>query len=378
MASQSLALVDVLAQITDFRQSSGKRYSLVSILSLAVAAMLCGFKSYSAIAQWGRIYGQHLAQALDFKDGKTPCAATFFNILSGLDKENVEQKLSHWAESLQLQSQQEDIYEATSIDGKSLRGSKKQGAPAAHLLSAVGHRLGLTLCQVAVSDKTNEITAIKHLLDQLILEDRVITVDALLTQQEVSQTIVDGGGHYVMIVKENQPRLLAQLKGAIEGIPFYSQPPQQASTVDYQHGRIEERKIISSSVPADQGLWPGLNQVFKIERRVIKQKSRQETYEQEYGITSLNRERASAEVLLRIVRGHWCIENKSHWVRDVIYDEDRSQVRKGSIPQVMAALRNTAIGLMRWSGERSIAGACRRFAAQPWSALALLGIQTPI
>jgi predicted transposase YbfD/YdcC len=378
MTSHKLALVDLLAQVPDFRQSSVKRYSLVSILSLAVAAMLCGYKTYSAIAEWGRIYGQHIAEALDFKEGKTPCSATFFNILSRLDRQSVEQKLNRWAETLQLQSHEEDICEATSIDGKSLRGSRKQDAPAAHLLSAVGHRLGLTLYQVAVSDKTNEIVAVKQLLDELILKGRVITVDALLTQQAVSQAIVEGEGDYVMVVKENQPRLLAQVKGAIEGIPFYSQPPQQASTLDCQHGRIEERKIITTSVLSDHGLWPGLNQVFKIERRVIKAKSGQETIEQEYGITSLSRERASAEVLLRIVRGHWCIENKSHWVRDVIFDEDRSQVRKGSIPQVMAALRNAAIGLMRWSGERSIATACRRFAAQPWSALALIGIEIPL
>jgi DDE family transposase len=139
MTRQNLALVDYLAQIKDFRQSSGKRFTLVAILSLAVAAMLCGFKSYSAIAQWGRIYGRLLAEALGFKDGKTPCAATFFNIFSRLDKQDVEEQLGAWAESLQNLSQADEYCEAASIDGKTLRGSKKQGAPAAHLLSAVGH-----------------------------------------------------------------------------------------------------------------------------------------------------------------------------------------------------------------------------------------------
>src|SRR6185436_11113642 len=141
MTSQKLALVDVLAQIPDPRQSSGKRYSLVAILSVAVAAMLCGYKSYSAIAEWGRHYGQKLAQALGFKDGKTPCAATFYNIFRRLNKQQVEQQLSIGAQSLLSQAPADA--EAFAIDGKSLRGSKKQGAPAAHLLSAVGHRLGL-------------------------------------------------------------------------------------------------------------------------------------------------------------------------------------------------------------------------------------------
>jgi predicted transposase YbfD/YdcC len=374
MTSQRLALVDFLAQIKDFRQSSGKRYSLAAILSVAVAAMLCGFKSYSAIAQWGRIYGRHLVEALGFEDGKTPCAATFYNVFSGLDKQDLEQQLGAWAESLQNESHPDHYCEAISIDGKTLRGSKKQGAPSAHLLSAVGHRLGLTLFEVAVKDKTNEIGAVKELLAGLILKDKLITADALLTQQEVAQTIVDQGGDYVMIVKANQPGLLAQVEGAIEGVHFYTQPPQLAETLDCEHGRIEERKIITSSVLADQTVWPGLDQVLKIERRVIEQKTGKESFEQVYGVTSLCRERAGAGILLKIVRDHWCIENKSHWVRDVVFEEDHSQVRKGMVPQVMAALRNTAIGLMRWSGESCIAAACRRFAAQPWSALALVGI----
>jgi predicted transposase YbfD/YdcC len=374
MTSQRLALVDVLAQIHDPRQSSGKRYSLVAILSLAIAAMLCGYKSYSAIAEWGRHYGQQLAAALGFKAGKTPCAATFYNVFSRLDKQEVEQKLGRWAESLLNQSLADDECDAIAIDGKTLRGSKKQGAAAAHLLSALGHRLGLTLLQVGVSDKTNEIRAIQELLQGLIVKDKVITVDALLTQRDVAQTILDQGGDYVMVVKDNQPGLLAQVEGAIAGVAFYTQAPQTAVTVDCGHGRIEQRQIITTSVLADCAVWPGLDQAFKIDRRIVEQKSGKARNEEVYGITSLSRERARAATVLEINRKHWSIENKSHWVRDVIYDEDRSQVRKGSLPQVLAALRNTTIGLLRWSGERNIAAACRRFAAQPWAALALIGI----
>jgi len=94
-----------------------------------------------------------------------------------------------------------------------------------------------------------------------------------------------------------------------------------------------------------------------------------------YGVTSLTSERATPGRVLDLVRGHWGIENKSHWVRDVTFDEDRSQVRCGSIPQVMAALRNTAIGLLRWAGHTHIAAACRQLAAQPAQALALIGIE---
>ena len=121
--------------------------------------------------------------------------------------------------------------------------------------------------------------------------------------------------------------------------------------------------------------WPGLAQVFELGRHVILQKTGEERAEVVYGVTSLNPERATPGRVLDLVRGHWHVENKLHWVRDVTFDEDRSQVRCGSIPQVMAAFRNTVIGLMHWTEETNIAAACRRFAAQPWSALALLGIR---
>ena len=109
---------------------------------------------------------------------------------------------------------------------------------------------------------------------------------------------------------------------------------------------------------------------------MIQVKSDKRRQEVVYGCTSLSKERASAERLLKLVRGHWTIENRSHWVKDVTFDEDRSQVGKGNIPQVMTALRNTVMGLLRKAGESNIAAACRKFAAQPQAAPALIGIKT--
>ena len=382
MASQSLALVDVLAEIPDFRQSQGKRYALPAVLSLAVAAILCGYKSYSAIAEWGRHYGHQLTDALGFTAEKTPCAATLHTILSNLDKDLFEARLSQWAQSL-LQAQTERgnanqgalTSAAVAIDGKRLRGSKRQGAPAAHLLSALSHRLGLTLFQHPVGDHTNEIGGIVDLLKGLFLQGKIFTFDALLTQRKVAQQIVDGGGDYVMLVKENQPELRAVIAGAIDGLAFYREATAPAKSVDSGHGRIEERRLVTTSVLAgQQDIWPGIAQVFCLQRQRTNKKSGKESREVVYGVTSLSRAQATAAVLLQLVRGHWQIENQSHWVRDVTFGEDQSQVRVGSIPQVMAALRNVVIGLLRWGGEDNLAKACRRFAAQPWQALALMGI----
>ena len=375
MTRPSLALIEVFSAIPDFRQAQGKRHPLPAILALAAAAMLCGYRSYSAIAEWGRNYGQALATALGFSNGKTPCAATLHTVFRHLDKQRFEAQLGRWAEAV-LSATPTPALEAEAIDGKSLRGSQKQGATGAHLLSVVSHRLGLTLLQSGVPDKTNEIGAVNELLAGLILKGRVITMDALLTQRKLAEAILARGGHYVMLAKDNQPELRKWIKALFDEPLWLRESPQVADSLDCGHGRIEKRHLQVSSALSDHQLWPGLEQVFVIEREVTQQKSGKRRQEVVYGCTSLTKQGASAEQLLRLVRGHWTIENQSHWVRDVTLDEDRSQVRKGNIPEVMAALRNTVIGLLRKAGESNIAAACRKFAAQPQAALALIGIKT--
>jgi predicted transposase YbfD/YdcC len=266
------------------------------------------------------------------------------------------------------------VEEAIAVDGKTLRGSRKQGAPGAHLLSALTHRVGLPLAQHAVADKTNEIPVVMELLRHVVLDGRVVTMDALLTQRPIAQQTVDAGGDYVMIVKDNQPHLREEIETVFTHAPITGESRTVAETVDAGHGRIEQRRLHTSDVLVGYSHWPGLAQVFQLERQVIVKKTGEVREERVAGVTSLAPERADAARLLALVRGHWHIENTSHWVRDVTFDADRSQVRCGSIPQAMAALRNTVIGLMRWAGETNIAAACRRFAAQPWAALALLGI----
>lgn len=374
MIAQPRPLIEVLADIPDVRARRGKRHPLSAILAMACCAMLCGYRSYSAIAEWGRNYGTGIAHALGFTHS-TPCAATLHTVFRHVDRDDLEAKLGTWAESLVVSTPPAPSAgeAAVALDGKTLRGSRKQGAPGVHLLSALSHHVGLTLAQQAVDAKTNEITQVETVLRQIVLQDRVVTMDALLTQRHVAQTIVDGGGDYVMIVKENQPQLRADIE-LVFTLPPAGNRQETARTVDIGHGRIEQRNVTTSEALVGYSDWPGLAQVFELGRHVIIQKTGQERAEVVYGVTSLPPERATPGRVLDLVRGHWHIENKSHWVRDVTFDEDRSQVRCGSIPQVMAALRNTAIGLLRWAGHTNIAAACRRLAAQPAQALALIGI----
>jgi predicted transposase YbfD/YdcC len=374
MIAQPRPLIEVLAEMPDLRSRRGKRHPLSAILAMACCAMLCGYRSYSALAEWGRNYGTGIAQALGFTHN-TPCAATLHTIFRQVDRDDLEARLGTWAESVVVSTPAASAGEgAVALDGKTLRGSQKQGAPGVHLLSALSHHVGLTLTQQAVDAKTNEITQVETVLRQLVLKDRVVTMDALLTQRHVAQAIVDEGGDYVMIVKENQPQLRADIE-LVFTLPPAGDRQETARTVDIGHGRIEQRNITTSEALVGYSTWPGLAQVFELGRHVIIQKTGQERVEVVYGVTSLSSERATPGRVLDLVRGHWHIENKSHWVRDVTFDEDRSQVRCGSIPQVMAALRNTAIGLLRWAGHTNIAAACRRLAAQPAQALALIGIE---
>ncbi|HSF31287.1 MAG TPA: ISAs1 family transposase [Candidatus Tectomicrobia bacterium] len=368
-------LVDTLHDIPDPRHPRGRRHPLVAILALMCVAMLCGYRSYRAIAHGGRCYGQPLMRALGFTRAKTPCAATLYHVLRQLDSTLVEASLGAWAESiLTALPPPPGELEAMAIDGKTLRGSRKQGAPAAHLLSVLSHRLGLTLWQQAVADKTHEIPVLEEVLQGLVVEGRVITVDALLTQRAIAQRIVAGGGDYVMVVKGNQPQLHQDIHLLFQDTFAQAAPMVAAETVDIGHGRIEQRRLTASTALVGYHDWPGLAQVFQLERHVTLKASRAQRADVVYGVTSLSPEQTGPERLLGLIRQHWQIENQVHWVRDVTFEEDRSQVRGGSIPQVMAAFRNTAIGLMHWAGETNIAAACRRFAAQPWSALALIGI----
>lgn len=195
MSGTCPSLMAVLAQMEDPRKARGKRHPLAAILALAVAATLCGAEGYGAIAEWGKNHGAPMARALGFTREKTPCAGAFHYLFRRLDRQALERALSTWAEAvLATWPPQKGTLEALAIDGKTLRGSKKQGALHVHLLSVLSHRLGITLSPQAVPEKTNEIGALPELLAALLLEGRVVTVDALLCQREIAATIVEKGG----------------------------------------------------------------------------------------------------------------------------------------------------------------------------------------
>jgi hypothetical protein len=224
MPAMPPSLLAALGTLPDPRGRQGKRHPVTAMLALACVALCCGQQTYSAIADWGRKYAvahPGWAQMLGFTRDDLPCAATFFLLFRQLDRQRFEQIVAHWAEAmLTAQPPGSDTLEVIALDGKTLRGSKKHGVPAAHVLSAFSHRLGVTLGQRPVDDKTNEIPVAPELISDLVIRGRVLTMDAELTQRKVARAIIAGGGDYVMVAKENQPHLHADI-----ALVFASPPP---------------------------------------------------------------------------------------------------------------------------------------------------------
>jgi hypothetical protein len=218
VAGQVRPLVEVFEMIPDPRAAGGQRYRLSAILMLVSAAMLCGYDTPHRIAEWGRAQTSDFLRALGFPRGQAPGKSQLYEVLSRLEPSPLEAALGAWAESVlqTLQGERPPTLQGVALDGKTLRGSKKQGAAISHLLSAVSHGLGLTLYQVGVAAKTNEIPLAEVLVQHLFLEGRVFTMDALLTQRTLAQRITDGGGDYLMVVKDNQPTLAADINLAFE------------------------------------------------------------------------------------------------------------------------------------------------------------------
>lgn len=376
MCTEVPSLAQALSLLPDFRQAKGRRYDLLPILLLCCIAMMCGCTSQSAISDWGRNYSHHWLWRLGFKGNSAPSQSTLHRIFKGIDVLRLESLLSDWCQQAfrAIGFSAPSVLEGASFDGKLLCGSSKQKAAQPHLLASLSHKLGLVLGQVAVAEKSNEITASNDLIGMLLLEGLVITGDAMFTQRETARKIIKKGGDYLLSVKANQPTLLEDIKQAFEDQWWMTDTLTEFRSVDAYAGRIEERTLKASTAMQGYSDWPGLRRVLKMERRITNKRTGVIREEEAYAITSLDEGRASVKQLMKLWREHWHIENRLHYVRDVSYREDKSTVRAGKIPQVMAALRNGAITMMRMAGATNIAAACRKYAAQPGLAMAAVGL----
>ena len=357
-AARCQHLLDLLAQVPDPRKKRGRRHALAGLLTVGIAAVIAGSRSFAAIGQWAGDAGPDVLAALGADRGPAE-ESTYRRAFALVSADVLDRVLGAWLWTRAVQAGERLII---AIDGKTVRGAKNKNGKAPHLVAALAHGIGAVLGQVAVDEKSNEIPAVRDLLKAFSsLASAVITIDAMHTQHDTAQVILGRGATYVMTVKANMPTLYGQLKK----LPWAAVPSVSAVSTD--HGRRVRRTIKAVLAPA----WiefDGAAQVAQLRRTVTKKGKK--TVEVVYLITSADD--ADPATLAAWVRSHWEIENRLHWVRDVTYLEDKSLVRTGNAPRVMASLRSLAISLLRLDGHDNIASANRHHLRDPQRTLKLL------
>lgn len=318
-------------------------------MAVALAATIAGARSLAEIAEWAADAPVPVLARLGVRR-RAPSEATIRRLLSRLPADTLDAAIGAW---MWLRTSTIGGRRVIAFDGKTLRGAKDTAGDLPHLLAGLCQRTGTVLAQIAVGAKTNEIPMLTKLLNLLDIEDAVITADAMHCQRDTATAIRARAGHYILTVKGNQPSLRARVKA----LPWKDIPPLAISR-EHGHGRQDTRTLKATELTTGIG-FPGAKQVLRLTRTRTIRTTGKRTRETVYAITSLTATDATPAQIAAWLRGHWAIENQLHWVRDVDYHEDRSRVRTGSSPQIMATLRNTAISLLRLAGHTSIAAALR-------------------
>ncbi len=406
-AAQLRSLFNFLGEVEDYRCARGQRYPLCTVLTLAIAARLAGYRGVTAFAEFAALLDQQQRRTVGcfFSPSQqcytTPSITTLHTILARLPPETLERAIMAWAQQQKspvltqqgdtkpLQAAVEDapapsaagetpaqepLLAGIAMDGKDVRGASRQTAQGRRMMvAAVEHGSGLVLGQVEVGSKTNEIPAVRELAGQLELQGRVVTFDALHAQQATTRLLrQESKAHYLVTsVKGNQPTILDDL----QHIHFGAFPDHE--TLDGDHGRIERRRywVQDLADPAWNGYADlhGRRQAIRIERQTWNRKTDKTTLAVCYALTSLSAEQATPAQLAALIRQHWHIENRLHYVRDFTYDEDRCRVAVRHLPRNLACLTNVAISLIRCQSPfEGIPTANRYYAARSQSALDLL------
>ncbi|MFE2121210.1 ISAs1 family transposase [Rhodococcus aetherivorans] len=356
-------LLVALEEVPDPRARRGRRYRLPSLIAVALCAVAAGARSFYAIADWAAAAPQKVLQRCGIRF-RVPSEATIRQVFGRIDGDALDRVLGR---HLAATAGTEDGRVAVAVDGKTIRGARTTDRVAPHLVSAVTHGDTVVLGQCRTADKSNEIPTVRRLVRGLDVAGAVVTMDAMHTQRATARCLREQcRAEYVMVVKANQPGLLARVRDQ----PWEQVPVVWSDPVERGHGREERRSY--KIVTVARGLrFPYAQQAIQITRRRRVLGADVWKVEVVYAICSLPCEQAPPKLLAAWIRGHWHIENKLHYVRDVTFDEDRSTVRAGHGPQVMATLRNVVVGLHRRAGHTNIARACRRLAANPHHAVDL-------
>ena len=365
-----------LSKITDKRKARGKLYRLETILMIVVLAKLSGEDKPSGIAEWGKHHAEELVKLLQLNRPQMPSVNTYRRILAEVAcLEEVERMVGKYNQG----GEHGEVY---ALDGKSVRGMRKKDEEGnEYLLSVYDVKQGKVLAQVQVGRKENEISKASKALEYVEISQKVVTGDAMHTQKALSAQIVRQGGDYVFPVKENQVSLYKNIHQLFA--PEYPKAGFGKIETDFQtvekvnkgHGRLEKRILTTSEMLNSYSTWPGLAQVYRLERQFQwwrNGRCYRTSCEVEFGITSLSRPKITPEALLGFRRNHWGIETGLHYRRDVTFQEDATRMTIGNSGKVMASINNLVIALIRQSNFKNAAQARRWFAAHLPQAFALL------
>ncbi len=346
MVSMTCALVERLKTIPDHRrQCRNLKHRLEDILVLGFCGTLAGCDDFVEIADWATDNIEFLRTFLELPNG-IPSHDTFNRTFTTVKTATLQVVLLPW-----LLERRGLPGEWVHVDGKTMRHTRcnATGLGALHVVSAWAGQTGLTLGQVAVDAKSNEITAMPQLLALLDLRKKIVTTDAMGCQKEIAETIVEGGGDYLLAAKDNQPTLHAEMQTAFAAAPTSTSPYRTYTTEDNDHGRHERRTVrvlpaanyLSASLLA---VWPALRTLVMVVRVVTCQMTGVTTTEASYFISSL---RPNARRLGQAIRGHWSIENGLHWVLDVVFREDARRLYDRTAAENAAFLNRLALSLLR-------------------------------
>jgi predicted transposase YbfD/YdcC len=367
-------LLEVFANIPDPRKPKGRIHPLPVILGLAACANTAGHTTPTEIGEWCRDAPQQVLASLgaryDALSGKhlPPSRDTVSRVLTALEPDLLDCAIGTFLATFHTQDPQEPGGEHIILDGKVLRGSRGDGYPAVILISAYAPARGAILAQREVSAKSNEIPEAPRLLETISLVGKVVTADALHTQNTLALRLRKRGAHYALTAKANRPKL----KAAIEDLfTETTRITDEAWQIERARGQI--RLWHTETADGRDLPFPGAAQAARITRYTLDAATGLPTAKEvAHIVTSLPPHRAGATRIAGYIRAHWAIENQVHYVRDVTFREDACRARTGNLPRALASLRNLAISVLRHAGWRNIASGLRKHARNPHLIPALL------
>jgi len=336
-------LLDFFADLPDPRVERTKLHKLEDILVITICAVICGAEGWNEIELFGQSKQQWLKTFLELPND-IPSHDTFARVISSIKPDDFEQRFQRWTQAMAENTDEKII----AIDGKTLRRSfdNANGKAAIHMVSAWACDNKMVFGQIATDEKSNEITAIPKLLEMLILDGSVVTIDAMGCQKKIAERIIDNNGDYIFSLKGNHGTLHKEVKLFLDDAIANGIDYDYNQTTDGGHGRVEIRKVwFSQDVRwiQDREDWPGLSSLVAVEsQRSIGDKT---STERRYFISSLSG--TDAETIGHMIRSHWAVENKLHWSLDVNFGEDNCRIRKDFGAENFSRLRRIALNLLK-------------------------------